>query len=384
MERELKLFSMILLLSVCSSETVTDPYASPSMHRRSKQTNLRARSDVSRNTRQLNITAYEFSSSAMGPVSIRKDWMKTIANNTQLTALSIPGTHDSMTFTSYLLELAHCQSMTLQGQLQSGIRALDIRCRHIDNACAIHHGPIYLNSNFNDVMKTVTIFLKNHPSEAIFMRIKGNEDEPLNNTRTWDQTLAAYKLKYKQIIWSGNIQSTIPTLQQIRGKIVMEDTTVTWESIFSVQDDFKVFTNWNLYDKWTNVKMQLDESAKKNAKTMYVNFLSGTSPYGLSAPWFVASGHMDPRPESDFLPTGIVAASNVWPDFPRRDCTLGSICSVYFEGISYLFYNYAKEKAVSASNSRVHLGIIYADFPGKDLIDVIIQQNNAGKLAAAG
>jgi 1-phosphatidylinositol phosphodiesterase len=306
--------------------------------------------------------------------------MGKVSDNTTFAALSLPGTHDSMSFQSYDIELAHCQSITLQGQLQSGIRALDIRCRHIDNACAIHHGPIYLDASLDDVFKTIQFFFLHHSKEAIFMRIKGDEEEPFNNTRTWDETLASYKLKYESFIWKGDIKSgTIPELKDIRGKIIIHDTTSSpWGNSFSVQDDFKVSTMWNLYDKWSQVKHQLQLSTATGqsdiGNTLFVNFLSGVSPFGLVNPWFVASGHTHSRVDSDFRKTGVSSATDLWPDFPRRDCTANSICSIFFKGINYLFYDHVKAAKKTSSTSQ-HLGIVYADFPGKDLIELIIQQN---------
>lgn len=306
--------------------------------------------------------------------------MGKVPDNITFAALSLPGTHNSMSFQSYDLELAHCQSMTLQGQLQSGIRALDIRCRHIDNACAMHHGPIYLDASLDDVFQVIQYFFFHHPKEAIFMRIKGDEEKPFNNSRTWDETLAAYKVKYEAFIWNGDIKSgTIPTLKEVRGKIIICDTTtLSWGKLFRVQDDFKVSTMWNLYDKWEGVKdhLQLSTAAGqgRNGNTLFVNFLSGVSPFGLVNPWFVASGHANSRVDSDFRNTGVLSATDLWPDFPRRDCTANSLCSIFFKGINYLFYDHVKAAKKISSISQ-HLGIVYTDFPGKDLIELIIKQN---------
>jgi len=70
--------------------------------------------------------AYNFSKTTIGLAIARKDWTVKVPNNTTFTTLSLPGTHDSMTFQNYEIELAHCQSISLQGQLHSGTRALDI------------------------------------------------------------------------------------------------------------------------------------------------------------------------------------------------------------------------------------------------------------------
>ena len=84
------------------------------------------------------------------------NWMSSLPDSRPLSQLSIPGTHDTMA--RYGGDIAQTQSMTLSMQLQAGVRALDIRCRHINNAFAIHHGLIYQNANFDDVLSVVRDF----------------------------------------------------------------------------------------------------------------------------------------------------------------------------------------------------------------------------------
>ena len=62
-------------------------------------------------------------------------WMKKIADGTQLGSVSMPGTHDTMTFKrssvgcDVMKGFTTCQTWDLSQQLHAGIRFLDIRLR---------------------------------------------------------------------------------------------------------------------------------------------------------------------------------------------------------------------------------------------------------------
>ena len=86
-------------------------------------------------------------------------------------------------------------------------------------------------------------------------------------------------------------------------------------------------------------------------------------------PWWAVSGHSSQHTDSPWLTTGrsSVIFSSDWPDFPR------DIGWIWYKGINYLFGEYLNAK--STQDINVYTGIVYSDFPGRDLINVIIQQN---------
>ena len=67
-----------------------------------------------------------------------------------------------------------CQTLTLDQQLRAGIRALDIRCRCINNAFTIHHAGYYQQATFVEVLRTTINYLNKNPSETVLMRV--NQD----------------------------------------------------------------------------------------------------------------------------------------------------------------------------------------------------------------
>ncbi|MBF2062909.1 MAG: phosphatidylinositol-specific phospholipase C [Calothrix sp. C42_A2020_038] len=296
------------------------------------------------------------------------NWMAKIPDNRNLSSLSIPGTHDSMSLHGG--DVVTTQSMSLATQLNSGIRVLDIRCRHINDSFAIHHGVVYQKANFDDVLKTVADFLANNPSETVLMRVK-EEYKPQNNTRSFEETFKKYNEKYSKFIWAPTSQN--PKLGDVRGKIViLQDFSASSQfglqyNRFDSQDNYNLKTNWDLHQKWTYVKAHINKANASNKDKFFINYLSGS---GGSFPYFVASGHSSPGTSAPRLSTGATtpAFKNKYPDFPRVNCRIG-ICTIAFEGTNVLTYEKIK-------NKQMYTGIIMADFPGGGLIDSVIKLNN--------
>ncbi|MFY0252531.1 phosphatidylinositol-specific phospholipase C [Chitinophaga sp. 30R24] len=217
-------------------------------------------------------------------------WMGAIADNTSLTTLSIPGTHDSGARVEPIGGTAKCQDLTIRQQLDAGTRFLDIRCRHIGDAFAIHHGSIYQNMNFTDVLTACYDFLAANPTETIVMSVK-EEYDPTNNTRSFEQTFDTYTQQQPSKWYLDN---TVPTLGQVRGKIVLvrrfgasntpkgieatnwaDNTTFTMNnpnSTVRVQDQYVVPDN---NGKWNGITNLFTEAKNGNPSVLYINFTSG-------------------------------------------------------------------------------------------------------------
>ena len=56
------------------------------------------------------------------------NWMSYISDDTYISDISIPGTHDSASYRrGGIYSLAHCQNLNLENQLKVGVRYFDIR-----------------------------------------------------------------------------------------------------------------------------------------------------------------------------------------------------------------------------------------------------------------
>ncbi|KAJ2977481.1 hypothetical protein NUW58_g7798 [Xylaria curta] len=104
-------------------------------------------------------------------------WMREIRDEYPLTALSIPGTHNSPTY-HLALPSVRCQAVDIREQLENGVRFLDIRVNvsQEDSDLTLVHSafPISLTGNkyFKDLVDTVYSFLDANPSETIIMSVK--------------------------------------------------------------------------------------------------------------------------------------------------------------------------------------------------------------------
>src|SRR5262249_48128138 len=154
--------------------------------------------------------------------------------------MSIPGTHDTCSLHGG--DLVKCQAWSVKDQLEAGIRFIDIRCRHIENVFAIHHGIVYQKINFGKVRDACIAFLKANPSECVIMIIK-EEHTPSKNTRKFSETFASYVKGNDKYFYQ---KEEIPKLKDARGKIVIVTRAGGVDgipySVFEHADDVDVST----------------------------------------------------------------------------------------------------------------------------------------------
>lgn len=161
---------------------------------------------------------------AADPSSISgHNWMSTVPDDWKLGRFTIPGTHETCARYESVPDTAICQKLTLRQQLDAGVRFLDIRCRHIKNSFAIHHGKEFQYLFFDDVLKEVQSFLRENPSETILMSVK-KEHKDSENTRTFVETFNDYLSRFPGLF---DLRATVPALgreddpDSIRGKILL-------------------------------------------------------------------------------------------------------------------------------------------------------------------
>ncbi|MGG1920756.1 phosphatidylinositol-specific phospholipase C [Chryseobacterium sp. NRRL B-14798] len=250
------------------------------------------------------------------PVSLNS-WMAGIQDNISISKISIPGTHDSgaRIDAPVVSGTAKTQDLSIAEQLNAGVRFLDIRCRHIDNAFTIHHGAIYQNMNFDDVLNACYTFLQNNPSETIIMSVK-EEYDASNTTRTFEQTFDSYVQKNPS---KWDLGANIPTLGAIRGKIKLlrrfssgttkginaspwaDNTTFDINNSgvqLKVQDYYKVTNN---DDKWNAISRLLNEAKTDTNGKLFLNFTSGYKPGIIGIPSIpTVSNNINPRLKTFF------------------------------------------------------------------------------------
>ena len=209
------------------------------------------------------------------------NWMAKAPDQVLLSALSLPGTHDTCALhNGPSFGFAQCQTWRLEDQLKAGVRFLDIRCRHIDNAFQIHHGVIDQRITFVEVRDICRKFLKEHPSECIVMSVK-EESTAKNNTRSFAKTFVELT-KNDGDLWRINRKT--PTLGDARKRIVLIDRTgalggLPWNRI-ERQDQYTA----PLDRKRKLVRKHFEQAIGGDKERWFANFCSGVLPSSLVTP----------------------------------------------------------------------------------------------------
>ncbi|KAI0447023.1 phosphatidylinositol-specific phospholipase C [Xylaria telfairii] len=148
-------------------------------------------------------------------------WMREIRDEYPLTALSIPGTHNSPTC-HVALPSVRCQAVGLREQLENGVRFLDIRVnvsQENTTLTLVHSAfPISLTGNkyFKELVDIIYAFLDANPSETILMSVKRE-----GTGRGTDQKLSKILKEkfYNEKRWYT--EPRIPRLGEVRGRIIL-------------------------------------------------------------------------------------------------------------------------------------------------------------------
>lgn len=157
------------------------------------------------------------------------NWMENIPDETKLSNMSIPGTHDSCTQNVDMRYIFQCQDASIATQLKYGYRYLDMRLvlekrsgqetlvlKHNIARCKVSDSPFSRTLTLADVLKDVYAFLDEHPSETVILCMKAENSK--------DDVAAVQKALYKIIDQASEhwyLKNEIPTLGAVRGRIVL-------------------------------------------------------------------------------------------------------------------------------------------------------------------
>ncbi|RKF64990.1 1-phosphatidylinositol phosphodiesterase [Erysiphe neolycopersici] len=168
----------------------------------------------------------EFAHLAIFTTTTREAWMSELEDDLPLSALSIPGTHNSATcYTAF--PSVRCQAVDVKTQLQNGIRFLDIRVQpekpldaSKDHLILVHSAfPVSLTGNkyLRDIIKVLDAFLDVNPSETVILSIKR---EGVGKS-TDEQLCKILHDHYARDRSRWFTENRIPTLGEVRKKIVL-------------------------------------------------------------------------------------------------------------------------------------------------------------------
>jgi 1-phosphatidylinositol phosphodiesterase len=260
-----------------------------------------------------------------------REWLSFIDNNTLLTDLTLPGTHDTCTYrikdgvlnhlssntltallstlpailstfaaglgmgiTQIIGNSAQCQTLTLSEQLEKGIRFLDIRLKNISNKLMAYHGPVALELSFDEVFNECRAFLNAHPKESIVMSVKCEDSSDIS-------VLLKAAIDSHTNLWFT--ENRIPKLIDMRNKIVLirryslapSQTAIGIDAThwpdnmpfthtnaagiqFDIQDEYQSYLLGQQDHKFKNYVLPcLNRAVEQgNRSKLFLNFLSGT------------------------------------------------------------------------------------------------------------
>lgn len=331
--------------------------------------------------------------------SSNADWMASVPGDEPLSHLSIPGTHETLALHGGVS--SQCQESmedgsgvggkTLSYQFLGGIRAIDIRVRIVaeqgQGKFVIHHGVVYQEANFDDVLRELRSFLQAHPRETVLLALKAectggssscadelNCDICMQPTDVRHKAIFnAYRDANRDLFWwpSASGQAPVPKLDDVRGKVVLVNfmgpqggnytdygleqlNYAPWpgenepQNNCYVQDIYKITKIDDINDKWEKVHRQLDRTNQAadcrdpslaNADMMYFNWTNGSGTF--LDPYTIAGGTKGATGVNQFLYQCLAGTNN-----GRCD---------------------------TASMKRT--GAMMIDFPGGGLVEQIIDRN---------
>ena len=261
------------------------------------------------------------------------DWMARLDDTVTLAALSIPGTHNSIARFEPLAGTAKCQDLRIPAQLEAGVRFLDLRCRHLNDAFRMHHGAVDQRVDFSTVQDQLLAFLREHPGETVIASIAETHAAE-GATRSFEETFLEETGGARAQWW---LKPAWPTLGEARGKIVLfrrfaaegaagidatawRNNATFGDGRMRVQDRYRVA---DAGEKWAQVEAMLAEAREGDPAVPVINFASGYVPRAFGIPDIRAVADPVNAKVSDFLArhpqgrTGVVLFDFITPELAR-------------------------------------------------------------------
>ncbi|XP_052219616.1 1-phosphatidylinositol phosphodiesterase-like isoform X2 [Dreissena polymorpha] len=227
-----------------------------------------------------------------GPERHTAYWMSYVPDSKFLSELSIPGTHNTMSY-AYDGKITglwvRCQSLLLSIQLNMGVRFLDIRCQASNGEMLLKHGGYNLGK-LTDTLTGCVNFLQTHPRECVILRI-AQENSNLEGLDFRD-ALEPFLDRFARHILK---KRSMPTLGEARGKMVIL-------ADYDIKDTDEMMKYGNMIDgnmiicdnskpdsfsqKMDGIKANIEKASEttRDKKQMYITFTYRYTWLGIECP----------------------------------------------------------------------------------------------------
>ncbi len=205
---------------------------------------------------------------------MQTDWMKNLDDNTPITGINLPGTHNSCAKKADFGFLSNCQNKTVYEQLCAGVRFLDIRVeKKGDILIAVHAIANCRNPENKGVLRLDTVlddckkFLCENPSETILFSFKRDDGEGDENT---------FDLFFKNYVSDAlcYTENRFPTLGEVRSRLVLLNRCNHSDKAFYEPNSTGIdLTKWPYQDKFKGKifeKFNVSEGENSDKFTCFV------------------------------------------------------------------------------------------------------------------
>ena len=221
------------------------------------------------------------------PLIHNMNWMKDIPDETKISEMTIPGTHDSCSL--FGICCARTQTWTLVEQMKAGIRYFDIRLRRINDTLRAYHGFVDQKETFDSILVYAFDFLEKNPTETIMMEVI-SEYDPKNSTKSFAELYNEYTRSYSEKIVPYENKDI--ELGKIRGKLfvikVFEGSTSRIPNFF-IQNKWTVNIRCHMNNKKRRIKENFHRAISINNNKIFLNYLSASSDYAMMTPYTAAT-----------------------------------------------------------------------------------------------
>lgn len=145
-------------------------------------------------------------------------WMDGLSDDTSISDLTIPGTHDSGAVHSIADVSGACQSVGIAEQLKMGVRFFDIRLQQVEDELYVVHSFVDQATRFDTVVSELANFVWSYPSEFLIISIKEDNDAVNRTIPFADAVKNALDRCYDAMDYSSELPDT---LGEARGKIFL-------------------------------------------------------------------------------------------------------------------------------------------------------------------
>ncbi len=213
---------------------------------------------------------------------MQTNWMEKIDDNTLITDVNLPGTHNSCAKKADFGFLSNCQNKTVYEQLCAGVRFLDIRVeKKGDILIAVHAIANCKSPETKEVLRLDAVlddckkFLLENPSEAILFSFKRDDGE--SDEETFD---LFFKSFVSDDLWYT--ENRFPSVGEVRSRLVLLSRCNHYNnSFYETKPTGTDLTKWPYQEKFKGKifeKFSISEDEKSEKSTCFVQDMYRLNP----------------------------------------------------------------------------------------------------------